>query len=71
MLTPRQKQVYDFICQYIEEKGMGPTLNEISIALDMGSASAAHQHIAALKRKGFLKRLPHQSRAVTIYQETE
>jgi repressor LexA len=37
----------------------------------MGSASAAHQHVANLKRKGFLRRLPHQSRAVTIYQETE
>ena len=71
MLTPRQKQTYDFICQYINKNGMGPTLNEISEALKMGSASAAHQHVAALKSKGFLKKLPHQSRAVTIYQETE
>lgn len=71
MLTLRQKEVFDFICKYIEDNGIGPTLSEISKALDMGSASAAHQHVAALKRKGFLKRLPHQSRAITIYQETE
>ena len=71
MLTKRQKEVLDFIREYINLHGFGPTLDEINNKFKMGSASAAHQHVEALKRKGFLKRLPHQTRAMSLIDESE
>ncbi|MCL5797347.1 MAG: transcriptional repressor LexA [Patescibacteria group bacterium] len=71
MLTQRQKEVLDFIREYINQNGVGPTLDEISTHFQMGSASAAHQHVEALKRKGFLKKLPHQTRAMSLLQESD
>ncbi len=66
MLTPRQKEVLDFIQSYIKTHGVGPTLTEIDKQFHMGSASAAHQHVEALLRKGFLKKLPNQARAISM-----
>ncbi len=71
MLTQRQKEVLDFIREYIDQHGVGPTLDEINIHFQMGSASAAHQHVEALIRKGFLKKLPHQTRAISLMQESD
>lgn len=71
MLTQRQKEVLDFIREYIAQHGVGPTLDEINIHFHMGSASAAHQHVEALSRKGYLKKLPHQTRAISLLQESD
>lgn len=71
MLTSRQKEVLNFISKYIDAKGVGPTLDEISEELVMGSASAAYQHVKALENKGYLKRLPHQARSMSVIKETE
>lgn len=71
MLTKRQKEVLDFIKEYIEQQGVGPTLEEINVKFKMGSASAAHQHVEALRVKGFLKKLPHQTRAISLLQESD
>jgi len=71
MLTLRQKQILDFIKEYIEKNGVSPTLSEIKQKFNFKSNSAAHQHVEALKRKGFLKKLPYQSRAISLFQETE
>lgn len=70
MLTKRQKEVLDFITQYIDKNGFGPTLNEINKKLEMGSSSAAHQHVKALEEKGYLKKLPNQTRAISLTDDT-
>lgn len=71
MLTPRQKEILDFIKEYIAEKGFSPTLSEIKQKFQFSSNSAAHQHVAALQRKGFLKKLPYQARAISLLREIE
>jgi repressor LexA len=71
MLTERQKEVLDFIKAYIAKQGISPTLTEINNHFNLGSSSAAHQHVEALQRKGYLKKLPYQSRAISIVEETE
>ena len=53
MLTKRQKEVLEFIKEYIEKKGYSPTLKEIDERFKMGSTSAAQQHVAALITKGY------------------
>ncbi|MDD4111318.1 MAG: hypothetical protein PHS54_07285, partial [Clostridia bacterium] len=71
MLTKRQKEVLDFITEYIDKNGFGPTLNEINQKLGMGSASAAYQHVDALERKGYLKKLPNKTRAIALNDDTD
>lgn len=70
MLTKRQKEVLDFVTKYIDENGYGPTLNEINNEFEMGSASAAFQHVQALENKGYLKRLPNKTRAIALNDDT-
>lgn len=71
MLTLRQKEILDFIKDYLESNGVAPTLSDIRKKFEFSSNSAAHQHVAALQRKGFLKKLPYQARAISLYQEDE
>jgi len=71
MLTQRQKEVLEYIRSYIQEHEYGPTLDEISRALNMGSASAAYQHVEILRKKGFLKKLPYQARSISVFEQGE
>lgn len=71
MLTPRQKEILDFIREYRGKHGISPTLSEIKQKFQFSSNSAAHQHVAALQRKGFLKKLPYQTRAISLIDENE
>lgn len=69
MLTQRQKVVLDFIRSYITKHGVSPTLTEINNKFQMGSSSAAFQHVQALQRKDYLKKLPFQTRAISLIEE--
>ncbi len=55
-LTPKQKEVLDFIVQFLNEKGYPPSFREIASGLDLASPSTVHVHIQALKERGYLKR---------------
>jgi len=55
-LTPKQKEVLDFIVQFLNEKGYPPSFREIASGLDLASPSTVHVHIQALKERGYLER---------------
>lgn len=71
VLTPRQKQVFEYIQSYIKENNNGPTLSQIDEALGIGSVPAVFQHVEALRKKGFLKKLPHQPRSISILDKDD
>ncbi len=71
MLTLRQKEIYEFIVSFINKRGTGPTLSEINDHFNLGSTSAAFQHVQTLQRKGFLKKLPFQARSIRIFEKTQ
>lgn len=56
-LTPKQKDVLDFIIEYRQEQGYAPSFREIALALQLASPSTVHVHVQALKERGYL----HQS----------
>jgi repressor LexA len=56
VLYKRQRQVLDFIVQYIQKHGHSPTLREIADALGLSAVSTVHEHITALEEKGVIKR---------------
>jgi len=65
-LTPRQRQILDFIRDQLEESGMPPTRAEIALALGFKSANAAEDHLKALKRKGVIDLVPGTSRGIQL-----
>jgi repressor LexA len=65
-LYRRQKQIVDFISQYIQLNGHSPTLQEIADAMNLSSLATVHEHIAALVRKGVLKKYEGSVRGLEI-----
>lgn len=54
-VTPKQKEVLDFIVQYIHEQGFAPSYREIAVGLKLASPSTVHAHIQALRTRGYLR----------------
>jgi repressor LexA len=65
-LTPRQRQILDFIKDQLDECGMPPTRAEIAQALGFKSANAAEEHLRALQRKGVIDLVPGASRGIQL-----
>jgi len=65
MLTPKQKQIFEYIKKYAKKKGYSPTQKEIGKHFGLAK-STVHQHIESLKGKGYLNKLYHQARAIEL-----
>ncbi len=65
-LTPRQAQVLEFINQYLDEHGYPPTVREVAANFGFRSPRAAHDHMKALQRKGYLRSVPGKPRALEV-----
>lgn len=66
MLTQRQKQIYEFIKQYIKENDYAPSLEEIRRYFKLKSVGTIHEHIETLRARGFLNKVEHQARSIEI-----
>src|SRR5258708_27964940 len=65
-LTPRQRQILDWIRGFIEARGMPPTRAEIAAGLGFSTPSSAEDHLQALARKGALEIVPGVSRGLRL-----
>ena len=65
-LTKRQKQVLDFIANFVDENGYCPSFEEIARGLDLASLATVHKHISVLEAKNYLKRGFNQSRSLEL-----
>mgnify|MGYP000489444660 CR=1 FL=1 len=65
-LTPKQKQVLDFIAGFIEANGYSPSYQEIAGGLGLASLATVHKHILALEARHYLKRGFNQSRSLDL-----
>jgi SOS regulatory protein LexA len=54
-LTPKQKEVLDFIVNFINERGYPPSYREIATGLKLASPSTVHTHIQSLRVRGYLR----------------
>ena len=66
MLTPRQREIWDYLLSYVEQHGYPPTVREIGQAVGLASPSTVHAHLANLERAGLLKRDPTKPRALEL-----
>jgi repressor LexA len=62
-LTPKQRQVYEYVRSYTIEHGYAPSLMEIRDHLGLSAVSTVHEHLVNLEIKGFLKREDHKARS--------
>jgi repressor LexA len=69
VLTERQRQILDFLMEYVDAHGYPPTVREIGEAVGLASPSTVHAHLANLERAGLLKRDPTKPRAIELYRE--
>jgi repressor LexA len=65
-LTRRQRQVYDFIAEFVARNGYSPSFEEIGDALGLSSLATVHKHISNLEQKGILKRDYNRSRSIDL-----
>jgi repressor LexA len=65
-LTKRQQQVLDFIQRCQQGEGVTPTIRKIAAHFDFGSTRAASDHVAALRRKGFLTNESGMARSLRV-----
>ncbi|HNS71222.1 MAG TPA: transcriptional repressor LexA [bacterium] len=65
-LYKKQKQILDYISQYIQLNGHSPTLQEIADAMNLSSLATVHEHIQALEKKGIVKRYDGAVRGLEI-----
>ncbi|PIR99230.1 hypothetical protein COT87_00650 [Candidatus Collierbacteria bacterium CG10_big_fil_rev_8_21_14_0_10_44_9] len=68
-LYKRQRQIVDFIGQYIQKYGSSPTLQEIADALGVSSLATVHEHLATLVKKGVIKKYEGAVRGLELVDE--
>jgi repressor LexA len=68
-LTPKQKNVLDFVASFTERSGYCPSFDEIARGVGLGSLATVHKHITALQQKGYLKRRYNESRSLEVSEE--
>ena len=66
MLTRKQKELFDFLSQYITKYKISPSFEEMKKAVNLKSKSGIHRLITSLEQRGFIKRLKHKARAMEI-----
>jgi repressor LexA len=66
ILTKRQKQLYDYLDDYIATHGFAPTLEEIGEHFHLNSLATVHKHLTNLEHKGLIMRKWNFSRAIEL-----
>lgn len=66
ILTRRQKEIWDYLDDYIASHGYAPTLEEIGAHFELSSLATVHKHLTNLERKGLIARKWNLSRAIEI-----
>ncbi|MFW2500381.1 transcriptional repressor LexA [Clostridium diolis] len=64
----KQTEVYEFLKEYVENKGYPPSVREICKAVSLASTSTVHGHLQRLEKKGLIKRDPSKPRALEILE---
>ncbi len=67
-LTKRQREILDFLQDYIQRHGYAPSLEEIGRRFDLSSLATVHKHLTNLQDKGFIRRSWNRSRSVELLE---
>lgn len=70
-LSKKQKEVLDFIKQFIDKQGFSPSYQEIGDHFQFSSIGTVYNHIKVLKRKGALSSESHARRSFSVVNQQE
>jgi repressor LexA len=65
-LTKRQKEILDFLSEFINQNGYSPSMEEIAAHFHFASLNAVFKHLEALERRGHLHRDSNCARAIQL-----
>jgi len=65
-LTKRQKEILQYISQYIDKHQFSPTYDEIKDNFGLSALSTVHEHITELVNKGYLRRDEKSPRGIYL-----
>lgn len=65
-LSPRQRQILDFIRREVATKGYPPSVREVGQAVGLRSSSTVHGHLGKLEELGYIRRDPTKPRAIEL-----
>ena len=66
MLTKKQKELFDYLKEYMSNNQISPSFEEMKEAVNLKSKSGIHRLVSSLEERGFIKRLKHKARAMEI-----
>jgi len=65
-ITRRQRQLYDFISEFVQKNGYSPSFDEIRVGMGLNSLATVHKHVSNLEKKGLLTRDYNRSRSIDL-----
>ncbi len=65
-LSGKQRKIFLYIKDYIDDKGYPPTVRDICDAVDLKSTSTVHGHLQRLEKKGLIRRDESKPRAIEV-----
>jgi repressor LexA len=69
VIYKRQRQIMDFLRQYIDKYGYSPTLGEIAESLGVSSLATVHEHLQSLVKKGLIKKFEGAIRGIELLDQ--
>ncbi|MFI5240689.1 MAG: transcriptional repressor LexA [Candidatus Saccharimonadia bacterium] len=70
-LTKRQKEILDYVTQYIEMNGYAPSYREIAEAFKLGSVATVAEHVETLVAKGLLQKGENEARSLQLIKKED
>ncbi len=67
-LTKRQKEILDFVSEFIERNQYSPSMEEIAEHFHFASLNAVFKHLEALESRGHLHRDSNRARSIQLSQ---
>jgi repressor LexA len=65
-LTKRQRQILDYVQNFIDAEGYSPSFEEIAANFGYSSLATVHEHLSNLETKGYLRKNYNKSRSLEL-----
>jgi repressor LexA len=65
-LTKRQKEILDFLQDFVTENGYPPSYEEIARNFGYTSLATVHEHLENLRQKGYIRKSYNASRSIEV-----
>ncbi|MFW6202368.1 MAG: transcriptional repressor LexA [Gemmatimonadota bacterium] len=65
-LTKRQKEILDFLHEFLHEHGYAPSFEEIAHHFGYASLATVHEHLENLREKGYIRKSYNETRSIEL-----